>query len=164
MALLKFLSKMLGGRPSPSLKKGGAMKKKKKQKSKPGKKRTAGASGSARKKSKRVKAKKSTVRKAGRKKSTARKPAASRVKAAKAPAVIGIVTHYFPHVNAAAVKLKKELTTGAEVFFKGHTTNFSQKIDSLQIDRVPVAKAKKGKEVGIEVLDRVRAGDKVLAV
>ena len=76
--------------------------------------------------------------------------------------LIGHVTHYFPQVNAAAVKIKTgTLQVGDELCFKGATTDFKVKIDSMQINRVPVTSARKGAEVGILVKKRVRQGDQV---
>lgn len=80
----------------------------------------------------------------------------------KAPPVIGVVTHYFPHVKAAVVKLKRPLRINDDVTFLGHTTNFSQKVTSMQINHKPIEVAKKGDEIGLEVNDRVREHDLVL--
>ena len=75
--------------------------------------------------------------------------------------VIGEITHYFPHVNAGVVKLKKPLSVGDEIYIKGHTTDFKEKVESLQIDRAPVESAKPGDDIGILVKQRVRIGDTV---
>jgi len=72
------------------------------------------------------------------------------------------VTHYFPHVNAAVLRIKTgEIRIGDELLFKGHTTDFKQKVVSMQIDHHPVMIAKKGDDFGVEVKSRVRAGDLV---
>ena len=73
--------------------------------------------------------------------------------------VIGTVTHYFPKVKAAVVKLKKPLVVGDTVLIKGSTTQLKQKIESMQIDHVAISKAKKGDEIGLKVKDRVREYD-----
>lgn len=75
--------------------------------------------------------------------------------------VIGIVTHYFPKVRAAVVKLKVPLSVGDTVKIKGHTTDFTQAVSSMQIDHVPVNQAKKGAEIGLLVNSRVRRKDTV---
>ena len=75
--------------------------------------------------------------------------------------IIGTVTHYFPHVRAAVIKLKAPLVIGDVLKFKGHTTDFLQNITSMQIDRVPITQAKKGQEVGLLVDSRVRQHDTV---
>ena len=77
---------------------------------------------------------------------------------------IGQITHYFPHVNACVIKLSKVLSSGEEIYIKGHTTDFKQKIESMQIDHVSVQSAKAGDEIGILVAQRVRAGDAVYKV
>ena len=73
--------------------------------------------------------------------------------------IIGKVTHYFPKVMAAVIKLKAPLTTGDLVKIKGHTTDFKQAVTSMQIDHVPVDQAKKGQEIGLLVDSRVRQHD-----
>lgn len=75
--------------------------------------------------------------------------------------VIGIVTHYFPHVRAAVIKLKVPLAVGDTIKVKGHTTDFTEVVNSMQIDRVPVTKGIKGDEIGLLVNSRVRQHDKV---
>lgn len=76
--------------------------------------------------------------------------------------LVGNVIHYFPKVKAAVIKIKKgPLLEGDVIYIKGHTTNIKQKIVSMQIDREPIKKAIKGKEVGIRVKKRVRITDKV---
>jgi len=76
-------------------------------------------------------------------------------------AVIGKVTHYFPHVNAAVLKLKLPLKAGDTIHIKGHTTDLKETVASMQINRVPITEAKKGDEIGLLVASRVRAGDMV---
>lgn len=75
--------------------------------------------------------------------------------------VIGTVTHYFPHVRAAVIKLKSPLLISDTIKIKGHTTDFKQSVTSMQIDRVPIETAKKGDEIGLLVESRVRQHDLV---
>ncbi len=110
--------------------------------------------------------KKIAKKKAIRKKPIKRKPAKRLRKPAKVKVskkikldVIGVVTHYFPKVKAAVVKLKVPLAVGATVKIKGHTTDLTQNVTSMQIDRVPVQSAKKGEEIGVQVNSRVRQHD-----
>lgn len=94
-----------------------------------------------------------------------RKKAARKIKRAKAKApkekVIGVVTHYFPKVRAGVVKLKAPLSIGEMIKIKGHTTDFTQAATSMQINHVPITKAKKGDEIGLMVNSRVRRNDVV---
>ena len=74
----------------------------------------------------------------------------------------GEVTHYFPHVKAAALLvLKDSIKIGDEIYIKGHTTDFKEKIASIQLDRAPIQEGKKGQEIGLLVKKRVRIGDSV---
>lgn len=74
---------------------------------------------------------------------------------------IGVISNYFDHVQAAAIKLKTALKVGDTLHIKGGEVDFEQKIDSMQIDRKDVKKAKKGDEIGIKVEQKVRKGYKV---
>ncbi len=74
---------------------------------------------------------------------------------------IGEVFTYFSKIGVAGIKLTDTLNVGDTISIEGHTTNFEQTVDALQIDRETVAKAEVGQEVGIKVNDRVRPHDKV---
>jgi hypothetical protein len=96
------------------------------------------------------------------KKSTTRKnPTKSTHKNLAKGNLIGLITHYFPHVQAAVIKLKAPLSIGETIKIKGHTTDLTQAITSMQMDRVNISNAKKGMEIGVQVSARVRQGDKV---
>ena len=74
---------------------------------------------------------------------------------------VGVITHYFPKVNAAVVKLKASLSLGEPIWIKGKTTDFRQTVGSIQIDRKPLEKARKGQEIGLEVFKEVKPGDMI---
>jgi len=78
---------------------------------------------------------------------------------------IGEVQDYFAHIGVVAIKiLKGTLNVGDTIHFKGHTTDFTQTVESMQIEHENVAKAGIGDSVGIKVQDRVRRSDKVYKV
>lgn len=77
---------------------------------------------------------------------------------------IGVVTHYYGGIEVGIVKFKSAVKVGTEIAFRGPTTDFSQKIKSMQYDHKEIATAKKGQEVGVKVEDKVRQGDEVYAV
>ena len=111
---------------------------------------------------KRKPAKKRVVKKA---KKSSKRPAKKKAAALKDLGVqVGIVTHYFPHVMAAVVKVTAPITTGDTLRIKGHTSDFTQTINSMQVDHVPVEQAKKGDEIGLLVRSRVRQHDTVYKV
>lgn len=110
--------------------------------------------------------KKPVIRKTIKKKTAAKRPAKAakakkRVSAAAKEEVLGVVTHYFPKVRAAVIKLKGLLSVGDKIRIKGHTTDFTQVVNSIQIDHVVVNQAKKGAEIGLLVNSRVRQHDDV---
>ncbi len=74
---------------------------------------------------------------------------------------VGEVTHYYGGLRVAIVKFDRDMPVGKNMTFLGVTTDFSQDINSMQMDRKPITTAPKGKEVGIEVKEKVREGDKV---
>jgi len=114
-------------------------------------------------------AKKKAIKRKPAKRSVPKKKAAKKkIKQAKKKSVvkplekpIGLITHYFPHVQAAVIKLKAPLSVGEKIRIKGHTTDFTQLITSMQIDRVDIASAKPGQEIGLLVSSRVRQHDVV---
>lgn len=78
--------------------------------------------------------------------------------------IVGVVTHYFGHVNAAALTLKKPLKIGDTIHIKGHTTDLTVTIASMQIDHQSVMTAKKGDSIGIQVMQKCREHDQVFLV
>lgn len=50
------------------------------------------------------------------------------------------------------------------IHVKGHTTDFSQAVDSLEVEHQKVAKAGPGDEVAFKVTYKARVGDQVFRV
>jgi translation elongation factor EF-1alpha len=73
---------------------------------------------------------------------------------------VGKVFTYFANVEVAGIKVEEgELKIGDKILIQGHTTNFEQTLESMQIDRNPIEIAKAGDEIGVKVKDRVRPND-----
>jgi translation elongation factor EF-1alpha len=77
---------------------------------------------------------------------------------------IGIVSHYFSNKGIAVVVLEGELAVGDTIHIKGHTTDFAQKIESIQIENKNVEQAKQGDNIGIKVKEHAREHDVVYKV
>jgi len=77
---------------------------------------------------------------------------------------VGIVFTYFKNVGVAGVKLEAELSVGDTIRIVGATTDFQQKVESMQIEKVSVEKAVAGDSVGIKVKERVRPNDVVYKI
>lgn len=83
---------------------------------------------------------------------------------AKEKKLVGKVTHFFTNISVAVIELSEALKKGDAVSIEGSTTNFEQKIESMQIHNNPVEEAKAGDAIGIKVKERVREGDQVYRV
>ncbi len=77
---------------------------------------------------------------------------------------VGTITHYFPKPEVGVVKLTASIKVGDVLHFRGHTTDFEQRIDSMQVEHAGVDHAAAGTEVAIRVRERVRGGDDVYRV
>jgi putative protease len=136
-------------------------------------------------KKKKAKAPKAAVRKkavpkkvAAKKKTAARAKAAPKAKAKpRKPAVtpppaapvaptgmerIGVVTHYYNHLSVAILKLEKGiLRVGDHIHIKGHTSDFAQPVDSMEIEHAHVNEARPGQSFGLRVREHAREHDVV---
>ncbi|MBR9681480.1 MAG: translation elongation factor-like protein [Candidatus Altiarchaeota archaeon] len=77
---------------------------------------------------------------------------------------IGEVTHYFTGIEVSVIELKGKLKEGDTIALKGSSTDFEQKVDSMEIDRAKVKEAGPGQSIGMKMAKRVRPGDEVFKV
>ena len=78
---------------------------------------------------------------------------------------IGYVSNYFSKISVAAIEITDDtLSVGDTIRFKGHTTDFETKVDSIQIEHESVQEAKKGDSIGLKITEKVRKTDKVFKV
>jgi Elongation factor Tu domain 2 len=118
------------------------------------------------------KKKSAAPRESGKKKTNpVRRPAAKlQPTPAPVPAVpvgerVGVVTHYFSHLAVVVVKLERgTLRVGDTIRFKGHTSDFSQRIGSLQVNHQSVTEVGPNDDFGMKVTDHTREGDVVYKV
>jgi translation initiation factor IF-2 len=78
--------------------------------------------------------------------------------------LIGHVTHYYNRIGVAVLELSDELTIGDTILFLGHTTDFVQKVASMEINHQRVQAVEAGQEVAIKVDEPVRKLDEVFKV
>lgn len=108
------------------------------------------------------KVKKAARKKTMKKKTVKRSKPAKKIQArAKREKVIAKVEHFFGKISVAAFKLKAPLSVGEFIHLKGHTTDFTQRVDSIEIEHQSVSKAQKGQDIGIKVKAKVRPGDTI---
>ncbi len=77
---------------------------------------------------------------------------------------IGKISEFFARPVVAGIELTAPLAAGDTIHIKGHTSDLTMTVTSMQIDNVTVTQAKAGDSVGIKVTDRVRRGDDVYKV
>ena len=74
---------------------------------------------------------------------------------------VGKVTHYYTSIGVAVVKLSSTLKTGDKIMIKGATSDFTQTVDSMQIEKDKIQEAKKGQSIGLKVKEHAREHDTV---
>jgi hypothetical protein len=79
---------------------------------------------------------------------------------------VGVVTHYFGHLSVAVVKLdpNTNLHVGDKIHIRGHTTDFGQRVESLQIGHAAVDQVGPDDDFGLKVVDHAREHDVVYKV
>ena len=76
--------------------------------------------------------------------------------------LVGRIIHYYSHLGVGIIELTGgELKVGDIIHVKGKHTDFTQSVDSIQIEHQDVTRAEKGKVVGIKVKEKVHEHDQV---
>ncbi|MFN4217847.1 MAG: translation elongation factor-like protein [Candidatus Bipolaricaulia bacterium] len=77
---------------------------------------------------------------------------------------IGKVTHFFGRISVAVLDLTEPLKVGETIHIKGHTTDLTQTVESMQVEHKDIQEAKPGDQVAIKVSGRVHERDVVYKV
>ena len=78
---------------------------------------------------------------------------------------LGKITHYFGKIQVAAIEITQDtLAVGDTIHIKGHTSDFTQTVDSMQIDGQSVDEATEGQSIGITVAEHAREHDTVYKI
>lgn len=78
--------------------------------------------------------------------------------------LIGKITHYYGHLGVGIIELSDDLKVGETIHIKGHASDFTQQISSMQVEHNSVQEAKTGDGVGIKVDQKVHEHDLVYKV
>ena len=138
-------------------------------------KKAKGKAKSKRKKPSVIKAAKKPQRRASPKKARPTAKAAIKPRRAGPPARpaqpappeerIGVVTHYYSHLSVATLRLEfSTLRVGDVIHIRGHTTDFSQKVESLEVNHAPATEVGPKDDFGLKVIAHVRENDVVFKV
>lgn len=78
---------------------------------------------------------------------------------------IGKVSHYYDKIGVAIIDLKKgSIKVGQQIKFKHADDEFTQNVDSLQVEHQPVKEVKAGDAFGLKVDKPVEEGTEVFTV
>ena len=78
---------------------------------------------------------------------------------------IAVVVKFFSKPGVAALKVTSGTIKKGDILkYKGHTTDFTEELASMEVDNQPVLEARAGDLVGVKVKERVRENDKVYKV
>ena len=76
---------------------------------------------------------------------------------------IGVVTHYYSHLSVATLRLEPGATlrVGDVIHILRHATDFTQKVESLEVDHAPATEVAPKDDFGLKVVDHAREHDVV---
>ena len=74
---------------------------------------------------------------------------------------IGYISHFFSKIKVAVIELTLPLSAGDHILVKGPSTDFDQKVESMQIDRKEIHRAEGGQSVGLKLAQLAREKDVV---
>ncbi|MDP2939484.1 MAG: translation elongation factor-like protein [Candidatus Omnitrophota bacterium] len=77
---------------------------------------------------------------------------------------IGSISHCFSKISVGIIELTDTLKVGDTIHIKGCSDDFTQLVDSMQIEHASVTEAKAGDSVGIKVTGKVHENDIVYRV
>lgn len=78
--------------------------------------------------------------------------------------LIGKITHYYGHLSVGIIELSDVLKVGDTIHIKGHTSDFTQQVSTMQIEHADAKEAKAGDFVGIKVDQKAHEHDSVYKV
>jgi hypothetical protein len=77
---------------------------------------------------------------------------------------IGVVTHYYDQLGVAVLALEDGLSIGDIVHLSGHSTDFIQRVESIEIDHEKMQVVGPGADVALKVDEQVHRGDIIFRV
>ena len=78
---------------------------------------------------------------------------------------IGHVNRYFARIGVAGIEITDgDLRVGDTIHIRGHTSDFTQVVESMQIEHQTVDVSGAGDSIGIKVVEHAREHDQVLKV
>jgi putative protease len=78
---------------------------------------------------------------------------------------VAVVVNFYAKPGVAAIKVTQgSISKGDLLKYKGHTTDFTEEVTQMEIDRRVVEEGHPGDLIGVKVQEKVRKNDKVYKV
>jgi hypothetical protein len=78
---------------------------------------------------------------------------------------VGSISHYYSHLGVAVIRMERgELHVGDTIHVQGHTSNFRQRVESMEVEHQKISRVAAGQEFGLKVIDHAREHDQVYKV
>ncbi len=77
---------------------------------------------------------------------------------------VGVITHYYDKIGVAVLELTDTLSAGDTIRISGHGNEFTQAVNSMQVEHESIPVAKKGQAIGIKTDQPVKEGDEAFKV
>lgn len=75
---------------------------------------------------------------------------------------VGTIIGYYARIGVAVLDLADgDLRIGDQIRVHGETTDFTQTVESLEVEHQPLEQAQRGTQVALKVRERVRRRDQV---
>ena len=78
--------------------------------------------------------------------------------------LIGKISHYFGNIGVAIIELSGTLKIKDTIRVLGGETDFTQTVESMEVEHKKMEQVKKGESVGIKLDEKVREGYKVYKI
>jgi putative protease len=78
---------------------------------------------------------------------------------------VAVIVKFFAKPSVAALEVTNgSIKRGDLLRYKGHTTDFTEEVASMEMDNQDIEEAKVGDLIGVKVKERVRENDKVYKI
>lgn len=77
---------------------------------------------------------------------------------------VGKIAHYYGKIGVAIVDLSSALSLGNKIKVSGKSDEFTQTVESMELEHKKIKRARKGQSIGLKVDQKVREEDVVYKV
>lgn len=78
--------------------------------------------------------------------------------------LIGKITHYYGHIGVGVLELTDTLRVGDTIRVVGGETDFTQTVESMEVEHQKVQEARSGDSVGLKLDQKAKEGYRVYKI